>query len=502
MEPRGINAAHLRYPQITDAAKIKDVVPQEEERIWIDNLLAVSEEPDEGWDYIDQIICNDWNLAVRGWDDTVPYVKYAWGDAPVTSKKREAEDHGGGKRNRGRRHQQPPVDDSWKRCVEPRTYRYVYDPKGLHHTTLKYYSGVTLERSVEDDGFSDHILKLREYLEKTLNHAKKETSQGIKEHAKLGQYVANKTSTSRDRREKHSLEKKVGGKLRGLGEGLYVMTDDSCPEDEEDARVTLKGVEGKGLDDSLRSKIDRQPTPILPIRKVEKVNHGQIDHITNQRESPRLKLTHGLNVGSGATSSYEKFPTNSYEKFPTHSVHVTPHNILDLTLNPLKKVTPYQRQIHDDNEVLLHDRGERIPPSKPSSAKSEPDHTPSYKVLLERSSAPHMGSRGDRTMLAEVNGKAMPMPPPVKEFPLAQELAAVSKLLRDQDQKNKHKGKQGKSKPIKLGAGYVNEAGPKLGDPLHRGVMDRETAGAMAAELLPGVSGHKLNLPAYSQRIL
>lgn len=502
MEQGGINATHPRYPKNTDTVCVKDVVTQDDERTWMDNLLAVSEEPDEGWDYIDRIICNDWNLAVHGWDDTQPFVKYAWGDAPAAPKKREAEDHGAGKRHRGRRHhQQPVVDDSWKRCVEPRTYRYVYDPKGLHHTTLKYYSGATLERAVEEDGFSNHIMKLREYLEKTLNHAKKETSKGIKEHAKLGQYVAKKTSVGRDRRDKRSSEKKVGGKLRGLGDGLYFMTDESSPEDEEDARVTfntLKGVEGKGLDDSIRSKIERQPTPILPIRKVEKVSNGQNDHITNQRVlSPRLKLSHALNMGSG--------PTNSYEKFPTHSVQVTPHNILDLTLNPLKKVTPYQRQVHDDNEILFYDRIIEKIPSKPSSAKSEPDHSPSFKVLLERSSAPHMGSRGDRSMLAEVNGKAMPLPTSVKEFPLAQELANVSKLLRDQDQKNKNKGKQGKPKQFKLGAGYVNsvgETGAKLGDPLHRGVMDRETAGAMAAELLPGVSGHKLNLPAYSQRIL
>lgn len=485
----------IRTTKSNDKVTVEDVVTQDKERDLVDNLLSCSAEPEEDYDYLNKIVCNDWTLAVHGWEDTRPYVKYAWGENPVPSKKRDLED-GGSKRVKAQRRRQIAEDseDSWRRCVEPRTYRYVYDPKGLHRTTLKFYNGVALERAVDEDGFTDHILKLREYLEKTLTHAKKETSNGIKERANLGQYCANK-KTCKTRKEKRVSRKLGEGKLIELGEGLYLKADISSPEDEEDARLTFKGIEGKRLDDGLtRLENERQATPILPVRHVEKQNFGQLSHHTKASESPTLsQALHSLQLRTSATSSYEKFPTQS----------VGPP---DLALSPLKKVTPHQRQIHDDNEVLSHDHilVSKIP-AKPSSAKSEPDHSPSYKVLLERSSAPHLGSRNDRSAIGELNGTAMNMPPPMRQFPLVQELAAVSKLLKDQDQKNKNKGKRAKPKPFKLGAGYLNSGGDakeKLGDPLHRGVMDRETAGAMAAELLPGVSGHKLNLPAYSQRIL
>ena len=483
-------AARLRNTKEKDEVTVEDVMTQDGERLWVDTLLSCSEVEEEPGDYIPKIVCNDWKQAVCGWENTLPNVKYAWGEHSTSTKKRES-DISHSKRTKAHRRQQTEEEDTWRRCVEPRSFRYVYDPKGLHHTTLKFYNGLTLERAVEEEGFSEHIMKLREFLEKTLTHAKKETSNGIKEHAKLGQYYANKSSPRRHKMGKHASGKKAKGKLRGIGDGLFVQNDVSEPEDEEDARVTFAGIEGKRLVDGLEHfKNERQATPILPMRKVDKFNYGQLNQRTTSAESPMLKLSHGLRSEHSPLSSYEKFPTQT----------VVPQ---ELSLNPLKKVTPHQRQIHDDNEILSHAHISE----KPSSAKSEPDHALSYKVVLERSSAPHNVSRTDRSSLVEVSGKAVAVPPPMKQFPLAQELAAVSKLLREQDQKNKNKGKRAKQMPQKLGGGYMSNYGEmggsaKLGDPLHRGVMDRETAGAMASELLPGVSGHKLHLPTYSQRIL
>ncbi|XP_071482657.1 uncharacterized protein [Diadema antillarum] len=486
------NDAEHRRAKSHHAVTVDDVIAQENERSWMDTLLSCSGEANEETDYISMIVCNDWKEAAHGWQDTQPFVKYAWGEDPSPSKKRESDD-ALSKRIKVQRRQKASEEDSWRRCVEPRTYRYVYDPKGLHHSTLKFYSGIALERSREE-GFTDHILKLREYLEKTLNQAKKQTSNGIKEHAKLGQFFANQNSRTA---KKNLPSKRVLGKLHGLGDGLYVRTEVSSPEDEEDRRLTVGMIKGKKYEGGAAKLTgERQATPILPVRKVDKLNVGQLNKRTSSRESHTLKLSHGANTSHS--------PVNSYEKFPAQSV--APPSVQDSSLSPLKKITPHQRQIHDDNEALSHDQETFILShyvDKPLSAKSEPDHTPSYKVLLERSSAPHMGGRADGSMFAESSmgyGRHMA----TKEFPLAQELASVSKLLREQEQKNKSKGKR--ARPVKLGGGYMNSSGdpgvPKLGEPLHRGVIDRETAGAMASELLPGVSGHKLGLPVYSQRIL
>ena len=160
------------------------------------------------------------------------------------------------------------------------------------------------------------------------------------------------------------------------------------------------------------------------------------------------------------------FNSNSSERFPASEL--TPASG-DQTLNPLMKVTPHQRQIHDDNEVVAI-----------TSSRVE-------KTGTANSTSSHVTS---------LYGDVLREDPSNKDFINVGISGQNLQSKSDKKQTGKRNCGLGSNKLHKLPLTHSKtESSEKTGDDMHHGMMDRESAAAVAIALMPGVRGRNIEVP-------
>ncbi|KAJ8041803.1 hypothetical protein HOLleu_12711 [Holothuria leucospilota] len=464
-------------------------------------LIECSEVED---DVVSTIICNDWREAVVGWRPTVPCVKYAWHEP----KKHHSDGHGDNRKNKtnGKPQKHPPKEINWRCTVEPGTYRY--SPGGFHRKILEVKPQLETHVS-EERKLLMHLERVRDHFERTLKCANKPIKfSNCKEKSETGESTSPRRSFSE-------------GAVKGASSVKADSRRKSRHEQEEsnvNEKVSTEGVRNIHNYESEKSSHNLQR---YQVHKVE-INNPFSDLKSDQTSqiSGRLKLTHAREAPMEERLMLDNL--NSWGILNSSLLHETD---LPFNLNPLKKVTPQQRLIRDDNEAaIMHTSsrsgdesdgqsihatllGEDYSPFRVVSMEKEKHTTEKshYEQLCFHLDPDSEGNQSNMDTLSQFSQK---------EFSLAKELQSVQEILQTQkllNQQLKKTPNRKRYKPHKLraipphslkGAGDIPDDSRSLGEPLHRGIMDRKTAADLATELLPGVNGQRLNPPLYANRIV
>lgn len=496
---------------LPDKVNLEDVISQDEDdRLLIDSLLETSEEGlDDTSQLIGTLFCGDWRDAVTGWSLTQPNVKYAWLDkAPKKPeqdrKSRRDAAYLAKKKQLQKEKSQQEIDDyeygrSWRTKVEPGTYRYNPDIRGV----IKPEPMMLHKREV-DPTLQHHIDKVREHLEKTLM---KQTTGGDSLQDRLLQIEQKEPLPGIEHKEN---EDEGGSKLTAKDHkhGQYVVTlaERASKQSQDDMEIGGKGDAsfqrngyGRQSDTKLLTrnhhllqyhKKQQDQTHDLVTSLSQKLNEILMDDaIKTSRGIANLSLSRRVQKASIYNSSSA---TNSYERFPTMSISPTPQQQQSdpshqQNLKPLTKITPHQRHVHDNNEIIAITSHEKVTVSKTGTAQSS---TGSLGVPFEMDGmimevAPNhdfieIGISGHRVHSAKSTHSGH------NQQQLQQNLSSSGRLqkLPLTHAKTQHTRRLSASSQLAEKDEGIDE--------LHRGVIDREAASALASVLMPGVSGRKI----------
>ncbi|XP_022103435.1 uncharacterized protein LOC110986102 [Acanthaster planci] len=465
---------------------------QNEEREWVDALLDCSPQ-DETLDAI--VNCYSWDEVSTGWRPAVPNPTYVSRVAEKKDSEKEKEKDSAKNRNT-----QKLIafqsDLSWKQCIEPGTYRYVYRSAYAGVPRKKTFNKGPVKRPM-DANLKEHIRKVKEHLEKVLVQQASPRSQqrplgAVHNH---GDYV---TSLIREAKP---------NRTQPLPDVTYSPKPNHPNEDQTQTKVPNVGItytvkRGSPIQKSQKSSPLPHPPPAhtenkMPHDLVAALGSKLNDLIQQDSFKTRLKTTR-----HSKPKAQEKL-RSSYEKF------TVPVQVESPNLKPLVKVTAGQRQIRDDNEII----GAVAKMNKQATSEADenrPTHHLSQTLNRENLRIPeqevkeasqdHSFVKLDPTnknfFTSGIAGKAVS---PMEVQVQMQSLAGISTMLGKNPVEVKKRGtlypqKQGSSVPSGRGdAGFA--LSNHLGNPLHRGVVDRGVAGAIASELLPGINGHKIRFP-------
>ncbi|XP_072013920.1 uncharacterized protein [Amphiura filiformis] len=458
---------------------LQDVIAQEDDRVLIDSLMEYSEE-DEEEGLIGTLFCGDWRDAVTGWSLARPNVKYAWVEKSSKDRKH---------RNAAAKKRKQEEQSSWKNKIEPGTYKY--NPG----CGTQYRPFDIPEKRQVHPSLQQHIDKVREHLEKTL--MKQPSTEGLHDRKKLAPLPSIYT--------KHD----------GSGDA-HASSLDEHNHKQYVVKMTPRGRRHSVEDDDLQYHSDvgadgeshfhrngpgrQSDTKLLNLSKTQ-IRHKQYQNLQANDNSKAIDLVTALGQKlneilmedrlksiSGTTSlpvskkirkSSLFSVNNSYERFPT--TEIASYN--EQTLNPLTKVTPQQRQVHDDNEVVASQQ------EKTTSLSAGSHGTPymySSDMSREHSSNTnkdfiHIGISGQRVQSSKSERKQV-------SHHNSESPVISGKKSRSSVSNKYHK------LPLTHGK-MESSSSEKTGDDLHRGVMDREAAAAVAVALMPGVSGRKIEVP-------
>ncbi len=462
---------------------LKDVTAQEDDRTLVDSLLDQSSD-DEG--LIGTLFCGDWRDAVTGWSLARPNVKYAWVEKSGKDRKHK---------NAAKKRKQEDEQQSWKNKIEPGTYKY--NPNCRSHPTQPC-DVLPAKRQVHPS-LQQHIDKVREHLERTL--MKQPSSEGLHESKRLAPLPSIETKSKLDASGDHTgngLYRTRSFNDHNHGQYVVKMSQNGTRRHSIEGSDPQYSSDGGGDADSYfhRNGRGRQSdTKLFKLGKAQnkhqyqdvqaKDNSKAVDLVTALGQKlneilmeDRLKSLNAIrtvpvtrkiqknSLFSSATSSYECFPSTEIAPFSNEQ-----------PLNPLTKVTPHQRQIHDDNEIA-------------AITSSRQGNTSAGSIVLASDVAPqqtmnkdfiHIGISGQRVESSKSdktshnrNGASSP---------------------RSSGNKNRMSGSNNKFQKLPLTHSKLESSNEKTGDDLHRGIMDRETAAAVAVSLMPGVSGRKIEVP-------
>lgn len=447
-------------------------------------------------DVVSTIYCNDWKEAVVGWRSAAPCVRYAWSQA----KKHTIDGTGESKKNRGNVKTQKPhgKEVNWRCTVEPGTYRY--SPGGFHRKIVEPCPSDHFTNS-DERKLLIHLERVRDHFEKTLKAANKP--------AKLSSWKEKKSESRAP--QKSASEGRVK-ESSAVGDAHSTRRRSKHDISEGDLTQT------KSAELVAESSNHQQESRSHNLQEYQ-VHKVEINDPFSSEGLHRLRLTHLLedhnNVRQRPTAMTGWGSSNS-------SMLLHQAGLLN-DLNPLKKVTPQQRRIRDDHEFAEHrySRGSnefteisaRLPTSNSNSEPAEGRYKekPKYTVLPTerfeqlcfRLDTDPDGNQSNMDTSSQYSQKDFSL---AKELQSVQEILQASKYLSQQlnkktDRKN-HKTHRLRTLPTGMRGGGDLPHTEDLGEPLHRGIIDRKTASDLATELLPGVSGQGLNVPLYANRII
>ncbi|XP_071785672.1 uncharacterized protein [Asterias amurensis] len=487
MENQSKDATLTSTKDVVSETQCEKFTSQDQERKWFDSLLDNSPQDDNLESFLN---CVSWGEAAIGWRLAIPNVTYI-SRVPESNSRKDGEKEKDGKSKNSLRLSPFDRDQSWKKCVEPGTYRYIH--KAAHGKPLKKskFNKGPVKRPM-DAHLQEHIRKVKEHLEKVL--VQQATPRGhhrpLGEVQNHGDYV---TSLIRETKTNRSQP---------------VARYSPRPNKLEDQAQTLTNIPDVGLSYTLKrsSPSHKSPQPHHPKTKTPDDLVTALGNKLNQliqQDSFKTKIK-----TNKSTNNTDETLRSSYEKFPAYTIP-DPAHVDSPTLKPLVRVTPGQRKIHDDNEIIgavaqmnLQLRGIPTPPS-PSNEnhdfqyeKSRTQHDNSPIISLEETDPLNKNFFSCGLM-----GKAV-SPSDIRiQTHLSSILNNTKNTVKVKKRGTLRPQKQGQSTHTGKGEHGLSVTN-RLGDPLHRGVMDRETAGAIASELLPGVSGHKIRFPMQAYRIV
>ncbi|XP_038070317.1 uncharacterized protein LOC119739437 [Patiria miniata] len=472
----------------------ENFISQNEEREWVDILLDCSPK-DEKLDTM--VKCYSWEEVSTGWRPAVPNATYISHVAEKKDAEKEKEKDSG-KIKSSQKLILFEKDLSWKQCVEPGTYRYVHRSAYAGVQKKKTFNKGPVKRPM-DANLKEHIRKVKEHLEKVLvqQASPKNHQRPLGAVHNYGDYVSSLIREAKPNRLQPASEVMHSPRPINPSEDQAQQSPTKVP----DVGLTYTVKRGSPVQKSQKSS----PLPHAPLLQpgdktpndlVAALGSKLNDLIQQDNFKNRVKTRHSRNkTQEKVRSSYEKFTAPAQVESPT--------------LKPLVKVTPGQRQIHDDNEFI----GAVAKMNK--QATYQFDDIRSVHRVSPTPSREHQSMRHQESKEATHDHRFERLDPANKNFftygiagkavsptdveVRVKNLAGISRILSKNPVEVKKRGTlhpqdKGSNRPGGKGdPGFTITN--RLGDPLHRGVVDRGVAGAIASELLPGVNGHKIYFP-------
>ncbi|XP_033110025.1 uncharacterized protein LOC117111232 [Anneissia japonica] len=521
------NKCSFRATPLPSAQEDNTQEDDSEERDVINKLLQCSEIEDQ---LLQIIHCQEWTEAVNGWKPTIPNPTYATHTCTPQQEVNANKRHDRESKKEKQTHKKSLYQESlWRSKIEPGTYRY-----NPNHTwqfqgsNSKHYTNI--KKRPTDPQLIEHIERVREHLEKTL--IKKDSELPVYEGTKASQnqFTTNSIHNFISHLSEHNKKNFEKTPLR-LSQSLTDLKNcnlvDKPSLSQSPQKVNQKllretepwppssyNVVNAGGDSP---QIETPQLPFVTVVSKKPNSHSYIITTEGDREQHEVSLlaenpSNGIchddknnNVrrlknlerhSSAGKLQSSKLASRSFEKFPAQTLfHQDQH------LNPLTKLTPSLRKVSDDNEVIMvHLNGSRCDAS-PSSAPASVTTHGRNRTPVEKDSLQHYYLKVDAPnknfIRTGISGKSVSPANQRKLNGKSSKLAPKATSIKQQAKKT-----FGPTNHRLASLGRPTEYATNPLDTLHRGAFERDTATAIASEILPGISGRKVGVPVLSHRIL